>query len=88
MVKSPLLLLVLETDNIKQRTSLLSVQSKICLLEVNDPQVRAFAEELVSYLQNRLAEIDLINPGLDHFDRWDQMIVLTALFCALQFQSA
>ena len=32
MVKSPLLLLVLERDNIKQRTSLLSVQSKICLV--------------------------------------------------------
>ena len=29
-------------------------------LEVNDPQVRAFVEELISYLENRLVEIDLV----------------------------
>ena len=32
MVKSPLLPLVLETDDIKQKTSLFSVQGKICLV--------------------------------------------------------
>ena len=44
-------------------------------LEVNDPQVRAFVEELISYLENRLAEIDLV---ICHFE-------FTMVVCAIDF---
>lgn len=61
-------------------SSTLEGEGSLQQLTFIDDQVADFLEEMGSYLEGHLAEVDAKNPGMHYLTRWDRMVILAIKF--------
>ena len=79
MVKSPLLLFVLETDDVKQKTSLFYVQGKICLVFFHGFCCFVLCHQCP--VQLLLETLKRLSTGIPLLDKFIQISILEVKGC-------